>query len=240
MESLDPISGSNLKHQMMKAEARFAMIRHWPIANNPTLFGKYHVLIKHAGTAPKVDHTAYVAPNAVVCGNVTIALGCRIMYGAQIIAESGSISLGKECIIMENAVLRSSASHPLSMGNNCLVGPNAHVVGCTVEDEVFIATGAGVFHSAHLGRGSEVRINGVVHLKSHLAAGDTVPIGWVAVGNPAQMFPSSEHERIWEIQKPLNFPLTVYGFERSEATMEKITRRLSAALGSHVSDEPSV
>jgi carbonic anhydrase/acetyltransferase-like protein (isoleucine patch superfamily) len=197
------------------------------------------MIIKHDGVSPRIDSTVWVAPNAVICGNVAVGPGCRIMYGAQVIAESGSITIGRECIIMENAVLRSSARHPLSIGNNCLVGPNAHVVGCTVEDEVFIATGAAIFHSAHLGKGSEVRVNGVVHLKSYLAAGETVPIGWVAVGNPAQIFSPSEHEQIWEVQKPLNFPLTVYGFERSEASMEKITRRLSEALGSHVSDEPS-
>jgi carbonic anhydrase/acetyltransferase-like protein (isoleucine patch superfamily) len=161
------------------------------------------------------------------------------MYGAQVIAESGSISLGRECIVMENAVLRSSARHPLSIGNNCLIGPNAHVVGCTVEDEVFIATGAAVFHSAVLGMGSEVRINGVVHLKTHVAAGETVPIGWVAVGDPAQLFPPSEHDRIWEVQKPLDFPRTVYGLERSTATMEKITNYLSKTLNSHTSDETS-
>jgi carbonic anhydrase/acetyltransferase-like protein (isoleucine patch superfamily) len=195
------------------------------------------LLIKHDGVSPQIDPTAWVAPNAVLCGNVTVGPGCRIMYGAQVIAESGSISMGRECIIMENAVLRSSVRHPLSIGNNCLVGPNAHVVGCTVEDEVFIATGAAIFHSARLGKGSEVRINGVVHLKTHLAPGETVPIGWVAVGNPAQVLPPSEHERIWEIQKALNFPLTVYGFDRGEATMEKITRRLSEALRSHASDE---
>jgi carbonic anhydrase/acetyltransferase-like protein (isoleucine patch superfamily) len=201
---------------------------------------EYQMLLKHAGAAPKIDPTAYVATNAVVCGNVTIGRGCRIMYGAQIIAESGSISIGRECIVMENAVLRSSARHSLSIGNNCLVGPNAHLVGCTLEDEVFVATGAAIFHAARLSRGSEVRINGVVHLKSRLAAGDTVPIGWVAVGDPAQILPPGEHERIWEIQRPLNFPLTVYGFERSDATMVKITRRLSEALSSHISDEPSV
>jgi hypothetical protein len=67
----------------------------------------------------------------------------------------------------------------------------------------------------------------------------TVPIGWVAVGSPAQILPPGEHERIWEIEKPLNFPLRVYGFERSEATMQKITRRISDALGLHASDEPN-
>lgn len=195
------------------------------------------MLIKHNGFLPNIDPTAWVAPNAVICGNVTVGPGCRIMFGAQVIAEGEAISIGRECIVMENAVLRSTGRHPLVIGNNCLVGPNAHVVGCTVEDEVFIATGAAVFHSARLGKGSEVRINAVVHLKTHVAAGETVPIGWVAVGNPAQILPPGEHERIWEIQEPLNFPLTVYGFERSEATMEKITRRLSEALGSHTSDE---
>lgn len=197
------------------------------------------MLIKHDGTSPRIDPTAWVAPNAVICGNVSIGPGSRVMFGAQIIAEGGSIAIGRECIIMENAVLRSTSLHSLSVGNNCLVGPSAHVVGCTVEDEVFIATGAAVFHSARLGRGSEVRINGVVHLKTHLPAGETVPIGWVAVGEPAQVLPPGEHERIWELQKPLNFPLTVYGFERSEATMEKITRRISEALASHAADETS-
>jgi hypothetical protein len=91
-----------------------------------------------------------------------------------------------------------------------------------------------------LGSGSEVRVSRVVRLNSHLAAADTIPTGWVAVGNPAQLLPPSGHERIWKIQKPLAFPLNVYGFERSEATMEKTTRRLSEAVGSHVSDELSV
>jgi len=143
------------------------------------------LLFKHDGASPQIDPTAWVAPNAVVCGNVTVGPGCRIMYGAQVIAEGGTISIGRECSVMENAVLRSTARHPLTVGNNCLVGPNAHVVGCTVEDEVFIATGAAVFHSARLGKGSEVRINGVVHLKTHVAEGAAVPFCWVALGSPA-------------------------------------------------------
>ncbi len=196
------------------------------------------MLIEHTGISPRVDPTAYVAPNAVVCGDVTIGPGCRILYGAQVIAESGSITIGRECIVMENAVLRSAERHPLTIGNHCLIGPNAHVVGCTVEDEVFIATGAAVFHSARLGKGCEVRVNAVVHLKTRLGAGETVPIGWVAVGDPAQVLPPGEHERIWAIQKPLDFPLAVYGLERAEVSMEKITQRLSQALGAHSADRP--
>lgn len=194
------------------------------------------MLMTHSGKGPSIDPAAWVAPNAVLCGDVTVGPGCRIMFGAQVIAESGAITIGRETIIMENAVLRSSSAHPLQIGDNCLVGPNAHVVGSTIEDEVFIATGAAVFHSSRLGKGSEVRVNGVVHLKTHLRAGETVPIGWVAVGNPAQILPPDQHERIWEVQRPLNFPLTVYGIEREEASMARITQRLSEALASHMRD----
>jgi len=195
------------------------------------------MLITHRGRTPVVHPTAYVAPNAVVCGDATVSANCRILSGAQVIAEGGSIELGAECIVMENAVLRSNTRHALRIGNNCLIGPNAHVVGCTVEDEVFIATGAAIFHAAHLGKGCEVRINGVVHLRTRVPPGETVPIGWVAVGDPAMILPPNEHERIWEIQKPLNFPLTIYGFDRSEADMVKITRRLADALASHRGDK---
>ena len=197
------------------------------------------MILTHLGRSPRIDPTAYVAPNAVICGDVSIGPDCRILFGAQIIAEGGSIEIGRECIVMENAVLRSGARHSLRIGNNCLIGPNAHLVGCRIEDEVFIATGAAIFHAAHLGKGSEIRVNAVVHLKTHLPAGATVPIGWVAVGDPASILPAEEHERIWAIQQPLNFPLTVYGFEREEADMVKITRRLAANLASHREDEPA-
>lgn len=195
------------------------------------------MLITHNKRSPRIHQTAYVAPNAVVCGDVVIGAGCRILFGAQVIAEGGSIEIGTECIIMENAVLRSNTRHSLRIGNNCLVGPNAHLVGCTLEDEVFVATGASAFHGASLGRGCELRINAVVHIKTQIAPGETVPIGWVAVGNPASILPAHEHEKIWEIQRPLNFPLTVYGLDRAEADMVKITRGLSERLGSHADDD---
>src|SRR5215468_6610766 len=100
------------------------------------------MLIAHAGKKPTVHATAYVAPNAVLCGDVTVGADCRILFGAQVIAEGGSITVGRECIVLENAVLRSTFRHSLSIGNNCVVGPQTHVVGCRVDDEVFIATGA--------------------------------------------------------------------------------------------------
>jgi carbonic anhydrase/acetyltransferase-like protein (isoleucine patch superfamily) len=194
------------------------------------------MLISHNGKIPEVHPTAYIAPSASICGDVVIGPNCRVMHGVSIIAEGGKITIGEHCIIFENAVLRSNANHSMVIGDFCLIGPNAHVVGCTIEDEVFIATGAAIFHGAHLGKGSQIRINAVVHLKSYLEPGALVPIGWVAVGNPAKLFSPDQHEEIWKIQEPFNFPLTVYGLDRPEATMKKITQRLAENLGSHIDD----
>jgi carbonic anhydrase/acetyltransferase-like protein (isoleucine patch superfamily) len=194
------------------------------------------MLVSHLGKQPTIHASAWVAPNAVVCGDVRIGPDTRVMYGAQIIAEGGRIEIGGETIVMENAVLRSTALHSLRIGNNCLVGPQTHVVGCEVEDEVFIATGAAIFHGAKLGRGCEVRIRGVVHIKTTVEPGVHVPIGWVAVGTPASILPPSQHDAIWQIQAQLDFPLTVYGIDRSEADMVKITRGLAASLAGHRDD----
>jgi len=81
-----------------------------------------------------------------------------------------------------------------------------------------------------------VRINGVVHLMTRPEPGATVPIGWVAVGDPARILPPDRHDEIWAVQKPLNFPLTVYGLDRAQASMAEITRRLSEKLGAHAGD----
>jgi carbonic anhydrase/acetyltransferase-like protein (isoleucine patch superfamily) len=45
------------------------------------------MIIKHDGATPQIDPAAWVAPNAVICGNVTIGPSCRVMFGAQVIAE---------------------------------------------------------------------------------------------------------------------------------------------------------
>lgn len=199
------------------------------------------MLIRHCGKAPRIDNDAFIASTACVCGDVTVGKNTRIMYGASVIAEGGSIVIGENCAVLENAVLRSTANHSLIIGDNVLIGPNAHVVGCIIEDNVFIATGAAVFHGAILRRGSEVRINGVVHIKTVLPEDTTVPIGWVAVGDPAEILPPESHNDIWAVQKPLNFPLYVYGVDRrtdGESNMPEIMERMVERLGTHTGDEP--
>lgn len=187
------------------------------------------MIVEFRGKAPNVASGAYIAPNAVIRGDVVIRDGAAVLFGAVITAEGGPVEIGEDCVVMEQAVLRGTPRHPLFLGDRSLVGPGCHLTGCEIEADCFVATGAAIFNGARLGAGSEVRINGVVHVNSRLPAETVVPIGWVAVGDPADVLPPSEHERIWEIQKTLDFPGTVFRSSRDTPKGER-TKRYARAL----------
>ena len=195
--------------------------------------------IEHRGKRPKIDPTAWIAPNAVISGDVRIGPDTRVLYGAVLTAEGGPVTIGAQCIVMETAVVRGTARHPAQIGDHVLIGPRAYLTGCTVEDCVFVATGSSIFNGAVIGARAEIRINGVVHVNSHLGPSTIVPIGWIAVGNPAQIFPPEAHDKIWPIQRALDFPGTVFGLAREragETLMPELTRRYAKALLAHRED----
>ena len=193
------------------------------------------MLIEHRGQRPAVHPSAYVAPTAVLCGNVLVGAGARILFGAVVTAEDGEIEIGERCVVMENALIRGREQHPARIGDDVLIGPHAHVNGAEIEDGCFIATGAALFPGARVGTGSEVRIHGVVQVNTVLPPGSTVPIGWIAVGDPAQVLPPDRHDDIWAIQRELNFPGTVYGIPRgTDATT--MMRGQSEWFAAHLED----
>ncbi|HZQ51981.1 MAG TPA: gamma carbonic anhydrase family protein [Bryobacteraceae bacterium] len=195
--------------------------------------------LEHLGIQPRIHESARVAPNAVICGDVTIGANCSIGFGAVLTAESGPIAIGDDCVVMDTAVLRGVRSNPLKIANRVLVGPRAYLSGCELEDDVFLATGTAVFNGARIGTGSEVRINGVVHVRTVLPPNTTVPIGWIALGNPVEILPPDQHERIWSVQKPLDFPRYVFGVPRppeDESFMPVVMPRYAALLGRHKED----
>jgi len=188
--------------------------------------------------AEKTTHEASIHPEALVDpeatlrGAITVGAGSRVMAGARLIAEPGGrIEIGENVIVMENAVVRATRLQSCSIGSHSLIGPNAHVVGATIEEEVFVATGAAIFHGARLEAKSVVRVHGIVHLRSRLKGGTFVPIGWVAVGDPAQMFPPDRHDEIWAIQKELDFFGFAHGVDRTAPDlMRQVTAKLSERL----------
>ena len=194
------------------------------------------MLLEHRGQRPTVHESAYVAPSAVLCGAVVLGEGSRVLHGAVLTAENGEVRLGENSVVMENALVRGRADHPALIGDAVLIGPHAHVNGATVEDEVFIATGAALFPGSVAGAGAELRINSVLQVNSRLEPGTVLPINWIAVGDPAQLFSPDQHEAVWEIQRTLDFPGTVYGVPRG-TTMREIMARQSTYFGSHLEDQ---
>jgi carbonic anhydrase/acetyltransferase-like protein (isoleucine patch superfamily) len=178
----------------------------------------------------RIHETATVASSAVVTGDVTIGRNSRVLHGAVLDGDLGPVVVGSDVVVMEHALLRGRADHPLTVGDAVLVGPHSHLNGTSVEDEVFVATGVSMFPGSRAGAGSELRVNSVLHVRSVLPAGTVLPIGWVAAGDPAQLFSPDRHEELWAVQEPLDFPGTVYGVPRG-TSMREVMRQQCEAFG---------
>jgi len=101
------------------------------------------VQIWHLGMAPSVHPQAYVAPTAVLKGQVSVGPGSCIMHGAVLAAEGGPVQVGAGCVIMENAVLRGTARHRPIIGDGVLAGPHTQLTGCTILPFIFGVDDAG-------------------------------------------------------------------------------------------------
>ncbi|WP_460775011.1 gamma carbonic anhydrase family protein [Microbacterium sp. GXF7504] len=194
---------------------------------------------EHLGASPRIHPDAVVAPTAVISGDVEIGAGTQVLHGAVLTSEGGPVTVGRDCVVMENAVIRASATNPVHIGDHTLIGPMASISGATVGSEVFLATGVRVFNGAVIGDRSEVRINAVVHLRTRLPERSVVPIAWVAVGDPAIVVSPDQHDEIWARQQELDFPGYVFGLDRETPDlMVQLTERYGRSLSRHADDVP--
>ncbi len=194
------------------------------------------VFVEHRTKRPRVAESAYIAPTAVLCGDVTIGPHSRVLFGAVVTAEGGPVTIGANCVIMENAVVRGVPAHPTVLGDHVLVGPHAHLTGCVVEGESRIATGAVIFNGARLGLGAEVEFHAVVGVNTVVPAGVAVPMGWFAGGDPAELVEPGNWAAIQALLGPLDYPGTVFGVGESDRTMPDIARRYARGLALHSRD----
>jgi carbonic anhydrase/acetyltransferase-like protein (isoleucine patch superfamily) len=200
--------------------------------------GGQPVRIQHLGVAPWVHPEAYVAPTAVLSGQVSVGAHSCIMHGAVLAAEGGPVRVGSHCVIMENAVLRGTARHPLVIGDDVLAGPHAQLTGAGVADEVFIAAGAMVFNGAHLGRAATVAPGAVVHVGAIVAPQARIPAGWIAAGDPARAYPPGQATAIQAGLDQAGWGFLPYIFGADDAggrrgALHAALRRYTAALARH-------
>jgi len=192
------------------------------------------MLIEHRGIAPSIAESAYVAPTAVLCGDVEIGGDCRIMFGAVLVAEDAPVRIGPRTVIMENAIVRAWPQLPVSIGSDVMIGPGANVNGAQIDQDAFVAAGASIFPGAHIGERAIVRANAVVHINSELPAGRVVPEGWTALGRPAEVVPPGQDERMLFSLYGMNFTKAVFGEGRAEVGMQNYLE----LFGAHRDDRP--
>ena len=197
--------------------------------------GRGALFVEHRLKSPKVSESAYIAPTAVLAGDVTVGPHSRVLFGAVITAEGGPVDIGRDCVVMENAVVRGVPGQETRIGGGVVVGPQAHLTGCVIEGGSRIATGAIVFNGARVETGAEVEFNAVVYVNTVVPARTSVPMGWFAGGQPAELVAPGDSERIRAIMGSLDYPGTVFG-AGAGALMPDIARRYSRGLALHQRD----
>ena len=128
---------------------------------------------------PDIHDLAYVAPDAVVIGRVTIGPEASIWPGAVLRGDHGAITVGARTSVQDGTIVHCTADYPTVIGADCVVGHNAHLEGCVVEDGCLIGSGSVTLNRVVVGAGSIVAAAAVV------PEGFIVPPGSLVAGVPA-------------------------------------------------------
>jgi carbonic anhydrase/acetyltransferase-like protein (isoleucine patch superfamily) len=180
-------------------------------------------MILSSGTKkPKIHQTAYIAPTCTISGDVTIGADCAVLHGAVIVAEGAPVTIGTNVVVMENALIKASGGSatqfPAKIGDRCIIGPHAYIVGAAIGAGCFIATGTCVFNGAVIEDGSGVALGGIVHVNAHLLKNTSVPMQHIAFGNPAKIVAP---DKAAEVARDLQFYENVFNIDSGDGARAK-------------------
>jgi len=130
---------------------------------------------------PNIHPEAFIHPDAVIIGDVTIGSLSSVWPSAVLRGDSNKIVVGERTSIQDGAVIHTTSTLPTIIGDECTIGHNAHLEGCTLQSGALVGSGALVHHEAIIESGALVAAGAVV---TH---GTVVPSGALAVGVPAKI-----------------------------------------------------
>jgi carbonic anhydrase/acetyltransferase-like protein (isoleucine patch superfamily) len=162
---------------------------------------------------PTIDDQAFVHPEAVIIGAVTIGAHSSVWPCAVLRGDYGRITVGEATSIQDGAVVHTAHELETVIGNWVVVGHLAHLEGCTVEDGSLIGVGSAVLHRAVIGTGATVGAGAVI------TNGLVVPPNALAVGVPAVIKPDRSH--------PEHITAGAQGYVDNAARFRKGLRRLN-------------
>ena len=133
---------------------------------------------------------AWIAPNATVVGDVTLAEDVSVWYGAVLRGDSGAITVGRGTNIQDNCVIHKKTL----IGEGCTVGHGAIVHGCTIGNRCMVGMGAMVLTGAVIGDDCLIGAGALVTGKMN------APAGSVLLGSPAKIVKEISPEQMAEIR----------------------------------------
>ena len=139
------------------------------------------MFIEFRGKTPRVHPSAFIAPTAVLIGDVQVGEEASIWFGTVIRADNGPIRIGARCNVQDNAVIHVSENSRTILGDDVTVGHAAAMEDCVIEDGALIGTNAVVLNGARIGRRALIAAGSVVGANVH------IPPESVAAGAPAHV-----------------------------------------------------
>ena len=130
---------------------------------------------------PDIDATAFVHPDAVVIGHVRFGPEASVWPGAVLRGDHGRIEIGARTSVQDGTVVHCTAEWPTLIGADCVVGHNAHLEGCVVQDRCLIGSGSVTLNRARVGSGA------IVAAAALIPEGFEVPPHALAAGVPARI-----------------------------------------------------
>ena len=149
------------------------------------------------GQAPEFpgEGQYYIADSAVLIGRVRLKAQTSVWYGAVMRGDNEWIELGERSQIQDNCTLHTDPGYPMVIGQDCVIGHNVILHGCTIGDNSLIGMGAIVMNGAVIGR------NCIVGAGAVITEGKTFPDNSLVVGAPGRILRSLDEKAAAAIRK---------------------------------------
>ena len=133
------------------------------------------------GIAPRIDPSAWVAPDANLIGRVVVEAEASVWFCATLRGDNEEIRVGQGSNVQESCVLHTDIGFPLVIGANCTIGHKAMLHGCTIGEGSLIGMGATVLNGARIGRGCLIGAGALI------TEGKEIPDGALVMGAPGKV-----------------------------------------------------
>lgn len=141
-------------------------------------------------TKPKIAASAFVAPGAVLCGDVTVGENCGIYANASIRADFGKIVIGDGSNVQDCCIMHANPQNPLIIGKGVSVGHGAIVHGCVIHDNVLVGMGAIIMDGVEIGENTLIGAGALITQKKK------IPPNSMVMGSPAKVLRELTEEEV--------------------------------------------